>query len=195
MQFLTDFADQAVVLPVAAVVLAALLFLRWWRGALAWAAGVAGVLATVLVLKLVVYACGPRMSWTGLVSPSGHTAAAAVVYGGLLALLVPRGAGTLVAALAGGGFAVAVGISRVVLHVHTVPDVIVGAVVGVAGAALLRLLAGQRPRRLAAPWLALAALAAMLLFHGHRLEAETGITWLALEIWPLTQCKAMTAAP
>ena len=103
MNFLTDFADQAVVLPVAGAVLVLLLATGWRRGALAWAGCVSGVLAVMLALKLVTLACGWRVPWTGLYSPSGHTAASAVVYGGLLALLIrPDAAGTAVAALAGG---------------------------------------------------------------------------------------------
>jgi len=190
MRFLTDFADQAVVLPVAATVLVVLLALGWRRGAAAWALSVGGVLGVMLVLKLITFACGWRVPWTGLASPSGHTAAAAVVYGGLLALLVPRGlGGTLVAALAGGVVALIFGLTRLALQVHTVPDVIVGAAVGVVGAVLLRKLAGDRPATLSSPRLAVAACVVMLLFHGHRLEAETRIRWLALDVWPLSACR------
>jgi membrane-associated phospholipid phosphatase len=182
MLFLTDFADQAVVLPVAAVVLVVLLMLGWRRGALAWVLGVGGVLGTMLVLKLIVFACLWRLPGLGLSSPSGHTAAAAVVYGGLLALLVPRQrGGPLLAALAGGALAL--------LVVHTVPDVVVGAAVGVAGAMLLRYFAGVRPERLSSPRLVLAVCVAIALFHGHRLAAETRIRWLALDIWPLSLCR------
>jgi len=191
MNFVTDFADQAVALPLAATILVVLIALGWRRGAVAWGLGVGGVLGTMLVLKLVTFACIWRVPWTGLSSPSGHTATAAVVYGGLLALLLPRGGGnTLAAALAGGIFALVFGLTRLALQVHTVPDVIVGAAVGVAGAVILRRLAGDRPSRLSSPRLTLAALVVMLLFHGHRLEAETRIRDLALNIWPLTLCRA-----
>jgi membrane-associated phospholipid phosphatase len=194
MKFVTDFADQAVALPVAATVLLALLALGWRRGALAWAAGVGGVLLAMLVLKLVTFACAWRVPWIGLSSPSGHTATAAVVYGGLLALLVPRGfAGTLAAAVAGGAFALLFGLTRLALHAHTVPDVVVGAAVGIAGAVILRLLAGERPARLSSPRLTLAACVVMLLFHGHRLEAETRIRALALDVWPLSLCRGPVA--
>jgi membrane-associated phospholipid phosphatase len=190
MLFLTDFADQAVVLPVAATVLFTLLVLGWRRGALAWAGCVGGVLATMLALKLVTFACIWRAPWTGLKSPSGHTATAAIVYGGLLALFFRRNAaGALIAAVAGGAFALVFGLSRIALHVHTVPDVIVGALIGTAGAAALRWLAGERPEGLSSPRLAFAALVVMVIFHGHRLEAETRIRWLALDVWPLTLCR------
>lgn len=191
MKFVTDFADQAVALPLAATILVFLLALGWRRGALAWGVGVGGVLGIMLVLKLVTFACVWRVPWTGLSSPSGHTATAAVVYGGLLAMLLPRGWGsTLVAAIAGGAFALVFGLTRLALQVHTVPDVIVGAAVGVAGAVSLRRLAGDRPTGLSSPRLTLVAFVVMLLFHGHRLEAETRIRLLALDIWPLTLCRA-----
>lgn len=190
MNFLTDFADEAVVLPVAATVLVVLLALGWRRGALAWAASVVGVLGVMLVLKLVVFACGWRIPWAGLASPSGHTAAAAVVYGGLLALLIPRAlGGTVAAALAGGGFALIFGLTRLALHVHTVPDVLLGAGVGTAGAVVMRSLAGTPPPRLGSPRLAVAVCLAMVLFHGHRLAAEERIRWMALDLWPLKLCK------
>jgi membrane-associated phospholipid phosphatase len=190
MNYLTDFADQAVVLPLAAALLLVLLALGWRRGAAAWAGGVGGVLAVMLALKLLTMACQRHLGFTGLSSPSGHTAASAVVYGGLLALLAPRtAAGTLIAATAGGAVAVVFGLSRLALHVHTVPDVILGAIVGVGGAIMMRWAAGPRPARLATPWLLLAAVAMMFAFHGHRMEAEDRIRWLALEFWPLDRCK------
>lgn len=188
---MTDFGDQAVVLPVAAAVFAGLLVVGWRRGAAAWGVSVGGVLAVMLVLKVVVFACGRLLPIAGLVSPSGHTAAAAVVYGGMLALLAPASrAGTLVATAAGGAVALVFGLTRLALEVHTVPDVVVGAAVGVAGAVAMRLLAGARPRLAAAPWLVVPALAAMLLFHGTRLEAETRLRWAAAEMWPLSACRA-----
>jgi membrane-associated phospholipid phosphatase len=187
LNFLTDFADQAVVLPLAGGVLMVLLALGWRRGALAWGAGVAAVLAVMLVLKLVTLACGP--GW-GVVSPSGHTATAAVVYGGLLALMAPRSAaGTGVAVAAGGAMALVFGLTRLALGVHTVGDVLVGAAVGVAGAVAIRRFAGARPARVVSPWLVLVVCVVVLVFHGNRLEAESRIHWLALDVWPLDRCK------
>lgn len=190
MNFLTDFADQAVVLPLAACVLLGLVAVGWRRGAACWAVAVAGVLAVTLALKLVAMACQSHLGWADLRSPSGHTAAAAVVYGGLLALLAPPSrAGTWLAAVAGGMAALLFGLTRLALQVHTVPDVLVGAAVGVAGAVLMRHAAGPRPARLRAPWLLLAACTVIVVFHGERLEAEGRIHWLALDLWPLDRCR------
>ena len=190
MNFLTNFADQAVTLPLAACVFLGLLALGWRRGALAWGASVAGVLTMMLVLKLATLACESHLAQTGLKSPSGHTATAAVVYGGLFALLAPRSRRvTLVAAASGGAFALGIGLTRLALHVHTVADVLVGAAVGVAGAVAMRHLAGPRPTRLATSWLLAGACLVLLLFHGDKLEAETRLRWLALDVWPLSACR------
>ena len=71
------------------IVLVALVLLLagWWRGALAWFTAVPATLGAVLLAKLSTMACQGMMPPIGLLSPSGHAASAAVVYGGLLALV------------------------------------------------------------------------------------------------------------
>ncbi len=82
--------------------------------------------------------------------PSGHTTTAALTAGLVVAALLIRGSRRLPLALALlGGWAVAVGLTRVYLGVHWVTDVLGGwlfatAWLGGAGWALLR--AGRRPR-------------------------------------------------
>ncbi len=190
MTFLTDFGDQAVVLPVAATVAAALMLLGWRRGALAWLTGVLGTLAVVLVLKLLFGACGGLIPGADIQSPSGHTAAAAVTYGGIVALLGASADMTLAFSAVA---AVAFGVSRVVLGLHTPPEVLMGGGVGLAGAALMLRLAGRPPpvKRRNTGLLA-ALLVALVLFHGAHVHAETSISRFArlLEIWPLSVCRA-----
>ncbi|MDE2007851.1 MAG: PA-phosphatase, partial [Rhodospirillales bacterium] len=82
MTFLTDFADQAVVLPLWLAIGAVLALSGWRRGAAAWLIAVGATLAAVGIGKLAGISCGPP--W--LRSPSGHTAAAGVVAGGLAVL-------------------------------------------------------------------------------------------------------------
>ena len=177
------------VLPLAVAVFVLLVALGWRRGAVSWALSVGGVLAVMLVFKLVVFACGWRAPWTGLSSPSGHTAASAVGYGGVLSLVAaPSAASTVFAALAGGFVALVFGLTRLALHVHTVSDVLCGALVGVAGAVLMRRLAGMRPNRPLGSRLMVAVCAVAVLFHGRRLEAESRLRWLALDVWPLSAC-------
>ncbi len=194
MTFLTDFADQAVVLPVALCIAVALMLLGWRRGAAAWLVGVVGTLGAMLVLKLVFHACGGLIPQAGIHTPSGHTAAAAVTYGGVVALL---GASGGLAFAAAAGAAVVFGISRVALGFHTPPEVLVGGLVGLLGAALLIRLAGPPPalRRRNTALLA-ALLAALVVFHGAHVRAETTIgRWaMLLQVWPLSACRTEPAA-
>ena len=171
-KFITDFADQAVVLPVALTVCIGLLALGWRRGAVAWTLVVAATFAAVLALKLVFLTCSPGQ----VHSPSGHVAAAVVVTGGLAALLLRRRGLALMLAL---GAAVAIGVSRLALGLHSLPEVGVGAVVGLAGAWALPRLAGHLPPGLDARRLVVIAAAVAVLFHGLHLPAEARILRLA----------------
>ncbi|CAH2604189.1 Phosphatase PAP2 family protein [Rhodovastum atsumiense] len=190
MLFLTNFADQAVVLPLTFAVALALVAAGWRRGALAWVTAILVTLAVILVGKLVVHACaGTLLSVSGLRSPSGHTASAAIAYGGLLALLAPQAwRPRLLAVLAAIVAAAVIGGTRLALGVHTRADVLVGAVVGIAGVMMLSRLAGERPPgvRLALPLAA--AVGVVLLFHGEHLHAEGRIWHLSHLVWPLTVC-------
>lgn len=192
MQFLTDFADEAVILPLTLAVGLALALGGWRRGAAAWLVVIAATLVAVVLGKVVVHACGP-LTLLNLRSPSGHTASAAAVYGGLLALLAPRGWRVwLLAAAGAAAVAALIGGSRLALGVHTESDVLVGAAVGVAGAVTLAHLAGERPKGRDLSFRALAvaaAVAIVILFHGTHLHAEDGIARLSHMIWPLTLCR------
>ncbi len=175
-------------LPLAFAVAVMLAAIGWPRGAAAWSVGVVATFAAVLLGKLAVFACPGDLAST-LRSPSGHTAAAAVVYGGLLALPASRRFRPLpVALLCGGGLALIFGASRLLLGVHTVTDVVVGGLCGVAGLWLMLRLCGPMPRRLmrARPGVALAAAVALCLFtlllHGHRLAAEPWLHRTALSL-------------
>jgi membrane-associated phospholipid phosphatase len=171
MMFLTDFADQAVVLPVAAAVAIVLAAQGWRRGALAWIAVVAMTLGVILFMKVGFLACAPVFSHWELRSPSGHTAAASVVAGGMVALVAGRLPAVLCVALL---TALAIGSSRLELGFHSPPEVVIGALTGIAGAGLLSFLAGPPPSRRPVPLLVVAFVVAMLL-HGMRLPAEAAI--------------------
>ena len=196
MKFLTDFADQAVMLPLAAAIALTLLLLGWWRGAIGWTIAIPGTFLVMLSLKIIFYACHAVMPDLDIHSPSGHTASAAVVYGGLLALLGRQGRAQGAAEnmrrlvrhmLAIGAAALALalvfGFSRVDLGVHTVPDVLVGGAIGVLGAMVFVLLAGQPPRGLPRWVLACVVVLVALLFHGRELHAEEAIQRVAISTW------------
>ena len=190
MKFLTDFGDQAVVLPLAAAIAIMLLLGGWWRGAIGWIVAVPATLGIVLSLKIIFYACHASLPNWGIHSPSGHTASATVVYGGLLALLGEHSRGgartirhLLLLALAAVLLALLFGFSRVDLGVHTVPDVLVGGAVGIAGAILFVTLAGQPPRGFRRWVLGAVVLVTAMLFHGRELHAEETIQRIAISYW------------
>ena len=185
MQFLTDYADQAVLLPLAAVIGASLALTGWWRGCVAWIVAVAGVLGTMALLKYVFFACARLLGSTGISSPSGHTAASAVILGGALVLLLRGRLPGPALALIPVAIAVFFGFTRLAVHAHSVPEVLAGGAVGLAGAAVLAVLAGERPPVKGWP-AGVAALAVLVCLHGQRLHAETALhnfwlfTWLPL---------------
>ncbi|HUB12675.1 MAG TPA: phosphatase PAP2 family protein [Acetobacteraceae bacterium] len=176
MRFLTDFADQAVMLPVVFAIAVVLALQGWRRGALAWL-GVVGVTFTImLALKIVFLSCPPVFGPTDIRSPSGHVAAATVVAGGLASLLLRRRASILpIAVLAG----VVIGLSRLVLGLHSLPEVALGALVGLGGAVALMRLAGPPPVLRISRLLAVVVIVAAL-FHGLHLPAEAAIRHTAL---------------
>ena len=192
MNFLTDFADQAVILPMVLAVSGVLAAEGWRRGASAWLAAIAGTSAMMLALKLAFLSCSPVFGPADMRSPSGHAAVAAVVAGGLAALLLRgRPASVLpVAVLAG----VVIGISRLALGVHSLPEVVLGALVGVAGAAALARLAGPLPTRLPVRRLVAAVVLVAALFHGLHLPAEAAIRHAAIHVGRfLPACQAAGA--
>ena len=172
MTFLTDFADQAVILPIALAVGVALFAQGWRRGAGAWALVIVTTFAAMLALKLVFIACSASLGTSNIRTPSGHVAAAAVVAGGIAALLLRRRSAALaMAALA----ALVIGVSRLALGAHSPAEVLIGAGVGLAGALALPLLAGPAPKGLDARRVAVIAVAVVVIFHGMHLPAEAHI--------------------
>jgi membrane-associated phospholipid phosphatase len=168
MAFLTDFADQGVILPVVLAVGLVLALYGRWRAALLWLAVIGATFAVVVALKFGFIGCGSVFDRYALRSPSGHTAAAAVVAGGLAGLFTPRRAIVLtVATLA----AAVIGMSRIALNMHSPPEVVLGAAIGILGAAVLPYVLPTVSSKPPVAALAIAVLVAVLL-HGRRLPAE-----------------------
>lgn len=128
MQFMTNAGDQALIIPIEAGVFIVFLVCRCWRMAAAWAVMVVAGSGLMLMLKLYFEACGPARHRV-LYSPSGHTMAATMVYGGLLSLTRLNRAALLVVTLA---IALLMGWTRVALGYHTVMEVVVGGALGLA---------------------------------------------------------------
>ena len=191
--FLTDFADQAVILPLVATVLLVLVAQRRWRVAAAWLLAVPGVLGVLLVLKVTCYACGWLWPALGpdrlaLRSPSGHAASAAVVYGGIALLLAARTriggvpASFPVALVVAAGMAALIGVTRVRLGAHSTSEVVVAACVGVAGAVIFARMAGRHIEQPSGLPVFAAALLVLFAFHGKHLPAEAVIQSTAVDV-------------
>jgi len=146
--FITELGGTTALMLVLAV-------LFWWssrrRSALVISYAVAG-LALMLSLKTLFALPRPPADAmlvalederTGYGFPSGHAFAAAVVYGGLVSAYDRTGDRR--ALLTAGTLVVLVSLSRVVLGVHYLGDVIVGAVLGVAFLVAMDRLTGGDP--------------------------------------------------
>lgn len=190
-RYLTDFADQAVILPLMACVAITLWASGWRRGAIVWCLGTGATLGLMLVLKLGFRACGPEIFGDGnLQSPSGHTAAAGAVYGTILGFINTRLGGQqasrLLVVLA---VVVLVGISRVLLGAHTPAEALIGGVIGFLSAQAILHLAGEPTGGRSITLSLLPVLALPLLLHGFHLPAEEQIKIHALGIWPFSLCR------
>jgi membrane-associated phospholipid phosphatase len=170
-QYVTDFADQAVVVPIVLAVALTLVFQGSPRGAVAWLSVTCATFSAILMLKLACLVFVPVPDQAELGSPSGHVAAATFVAGGLAAVLSGRRVASLIIGVLA---AAAIGVSRIALGDHTFPEVLVGAVVGLAGAGMLIWLGGPppapRPRGLM-----LVVLLVAVVFHGLHMPTETMI--------------------
>ena len=181
-RFITDFGDTAVTVPLAVLMTAFLLAAKAWRLAVGWAVAITICAGVIGGLKIVLGTCFHAIAGMGLSSPSGHTAMSTVVYGSL-ALLVrgrfparlryPIYLGTTLAV-------VAIAASRVVLHEHNLPEIVIGFAVGAAAVALFASLSGRHePPNLPLRWLAVCGLVLVAALHGTRWQIEPVLHRLA----------------
>lgn len=190
-QSLTDIADEAVILPVVALAALGLLLSGQRRAALAWAIIAPGTLLAVLAAKMSITACGGLLpaEWH-LHSPSGHTAAATAVYGGLIAILLRWPRWPFNALLFGSIMATLVGASRLALHVHSPADVLAGGLIGMTGAILLTAAARPTQGAFKSPLTLLGIVGITVLsLHGYHFDSENNIRLIAPTLWPLTLCR------
>lgn len=172
MHFVTDFADQAVVVPMIFAVGVTLWFLGWRRGSISWLGILGCTLFAMLLVKLFGIACGPS-HLPRMRTPSGHTAAAAVLAGSLAAVVVQQRR-CLAAMLTACAAACVIGSSRYLLGLHSLSEVLAGSVVGIAGAVAFAWTAGPAPR-MQLRLLAVPIVLVLVIFHGHRLNVEPHI--------------------
>ena len=189
--FVTDFADQAVILPLIAGAAAALWIAGWRRGAVVWCCGTAATLGLMLVLKLAFHACGPEMFGGTIESPSGHTAAAGAVYGSIFAFINMRLGGPKASrVLIVLAVVTLIGATRVLLGAHTVQEALLGGAIGFAASQAMLSVAGEPARGKPVTLWSVSLLLIPLLLHGYHLPAEEHIDRFAPNVWPFSLCRA-----
>lgn len=170
----SDFADQAIILPLEIVVLLILVMDRRLRDAAVWAGIVVLGSVVMCLLKLWFERCGvpPHRVFY---SPSGHTFGGTLVYGGVVSFFCRRRLSVLLWAIC---LAALFGGSRVILGLHTVPEAVSGGMIGIG--AVLALYQGRKDRQTRLPWIPatfmlIAAVVLCVALHGYRLGAESWI--------------------
>lgn len=178
---ISDAGDSAVLIPLATLLVLTLWRYQAWAAASTLVVALAACASVMIVLKLLLIACGP--SWhAGVVSPSGHASMSATLYGAL-GIVVARQMPRWRAAIIGCSWLVIVAIaaSRIVLGAHTYAEVGLGFLVG-AGALWLFAVRYYRLRPPPVNLLVLATLtlATIVLLNGTHLPAEFVLRKLAL---------------
>jgi membrane-associated phospholipid phosphatase len=139
---------SAILFPASLVFFGCLLWFDRHADARAFGAALFACLVATLVAKLAFHACGSEIPAFGIESPSGHASFSAVFYG-CLAFIVAAGrplwqrTGIYAGAAL---FVLLVGVSRVVVEAHTLPDVIAGTLIGMLAILVFQALRG--PSRL-----------------------------------------------
>ena len=180
MDALTDFGDSAVVLPLACVILAWMFFAEGWRPAALWGGAVFLCAAVTALLKLYFGAC--TVVDAAIHSPSGHSSMSALVYGGLAVIIALelRGWWRNMAVILGIGLAIAIGLSRIVLRVHTELEVLIGLAAGFAVLiAFVPIYLRVKPRHVRHWPLDVAAAFTIFVLHGQVLAIEPILQRLA----------------
>ena len=169
---ITDFGDSAVLLPLAAAMLLWLLLLRAPRAAAWWVAAVGFCIGLTAVLKIFFFRCPPIHN---LHSPSGHTSLSILIYGALALVIVVDGGNLRRVVMIGGGAGLifAIAASRLLLDMHSMPEIALGLMIGVVGLTVfgygyLRC----RPEVVRLSPLLVSAVVLISTLHGSQLRAE-----------------------
>lgn len=186
---ITDFGDLAVALPLTILILLWLLMSRSPRGATWWALAVILVMGGTAILKVLFFACPPVPE---LRSPSGHTALATLVYGGLAVVTAADGKRreqVLISAVTA-LFVVGIAVSRILVHAHTKLETAFGLAIGLTALAIFArgYLSGRRAELAIRRLLCVAAIVLVCL-HGQQLRAEEFLHSLAAYLhWAMPGC-------
>jgi membrane-associated phospholipid phosphatase len=176
--FVTDFGDTAVTLPLAALTIVFLFASGWRRAAVAFALALLACGIAIGLAKLALESCGRPLLHTDISNPSGHAAISTTVYGSLAVLFAGNVAAgrRWIPIVAAAILLVGIALSRVVLDAHSPVETALGLAIGLAGLALFyRLISAEPAVPVRGLWLALAGVLVIGLMHGARWPIEDAV--------------------
>jgi membrane-associated phospholipid phosphatase len=151
--YLTILGDARLLLPASVVLFVWLRMKADHRAATAWLIAVVACLALTVGAKLLFYKCGWRVGAYRLNSPSGHMSLGTTFFGAGL-MLILRGRrlpASFLPILSVAALVAVIGYSRVGLIKHTIPEVVVGGLIGIGCVGLFWQLWTQTALTLALP--------------------------------------------
>jgi membrane-associated phospholipid phosphatase len=155
---ITDFGESSVLLPTAILASGWFWISHHRRLALVWLFTVGGCALSMMGFKLIFLTCGQYLLGEAVQTPSGHTALSTLFYGAAaltIERISPATARHRTAIFLGAlGFALAIGVSRILVNAHTEGEVIIGLMVGSAWLAVFALLLRHGEREIEMPPLA-----------------------------------------
>jgi membrane-associated phospholipid phosphatase len=182
LQWITGLGDAALLVPLSLLLLAFFVYRRSKSGAADWAIALAICVIATVVGKVCFRACEPVVSFLGVRSPSGHVSFGATYYLSIAAAAsLERPAWHRYLILAASSLVVlAIAASRVMLHAHTLTEVVLGGAIGVASAGWF-IYRFRHKQQVMPDWRVVTGtiLALVLLTHGWHLDVDATLVKIA----------------
>lgn len=169
---ITDCGDLAILLPLAAVLTGWVLLVRQPSILKMWLAALALCIGGTAILKIYFFACPPL---SDLHSPSGHTSLSTLIYGALTLAIAAnlKDWRRWLVVIAGTMFVVSIGVSRIIVQAHSIPEVLLGSVLGIGALSVFVVTyLGDVPARTYIGPLITVSVIVVILLNGHELRAE-----------------------
>ena len=182
LHWVTGLGDAALLVPLSLLLLAYFVYRRSKSGAADWTIALAICVIATVVGKICFRACEPVVSFLGVHIPSGHVSFSATYYLSVAAaasLEKPAWHRYLILA-ASSLIVLAIAASRVMLHAHTLAEVVLGGAIGVASAGWF-IYRFRRHQQIVPDWRVVTGtlLAFALLTHGWHLDVDAILAKIA----------------